>query len=202
MDCCSAANLPRLAVHSLSMASKARVTNPPAAPAMAADLLRWVAEEREGVGMVLDPRRGSAHGARDLSFGGVGGGGRGGWICLSRFRLRLGSRSRGPFCEIGFSTPDLIPALIGGTVDRFASPLLLFCCQLTAPRWIPAKFCYRIRVEGEWASGPARRQAGSRIVFHLVLPSFHNVTHSNTFHVILIIMNLDRCICLYSLTSI
>jgi hypothetical protein len=58
MDCWSAANLPRLAAHSLSMASRARVTNPPAAPAIAADLTsssgrgeRW-----------LDPRRGSAHG--------------------------------------------------------------------------------------------------------------------------------------------
>jgi len=48
MDCCSAANLPRLAAHSLSMASKARVTNPPAAPAMAADLSSGRGDGRRG----------------------------------------------------------------------------------------------------------------------------------------------------------
>lgn len=48
MDCCSAVNLPRLAAHSLSMASKARVTNPPAAPAMAADLSSGRGDGRRG----------------------------------------------------------------------------------------------------------------------------------------------------------
>jgi hypothetical protein len=48
MDCWSAANLPRLAAHSLSMASKARVTNPPAAPAMAADLSSGRGDGGEG----------------------------------------------------------------------------------------------------------------------------------------------------------
>lgn len=63
MDCWRAANFPRLAEHSLSMASKARVTKPPAAPAMAAaDLPPPVAEQRgrAGNGVVGSepPRRG------------------------------------------------------------------------------------------------------------------------------------------------
>lgn len=68
MDCWSGANLPRLAAHSLSMASKARVTNPPAAPAMAADLSSGRGDGGKGADW-LDPRRKSGHGmesARDL----------------------------------------------------------------------------------------------------------------------------------------
>jgi hypothetical protein len=48
MESCSAANLPRLAAHSLSMASKARVTNLPVAPAMAADLSSSHGDGRRG----------------------------------------------------------------------------------------------------------------------------------------------------------
>jgi len=48
MDCCSTANLPRLAAHSLNMASKARVTNSPAAPAMAVDLSSGRGDGRRG----------------------------------------------------------------------------------------------------------------------------------------------------------
>lgn len=68
MDCWSAANLPRLAAHSLSMASKARVTNPPAAPAMAADLSSGRGDGGKRAKW-LDPRMKSGHGmerARDL----------------------------------------------------------------------------------------------------------------------------------------
>jgi hypothetical protein len=58
MDCWRAANLPRLALHSLSMASKARVTKPPAAPAMAAADLRVAAGRGAGREEMewLDPR--------------------------------------------------------------------------------------------------------------------------------------------------
>jgi len=49
MDCCSAANLPRLAAHSLSMASKARVMNPPTASAMAMDLSSGRGDRRRGL---------------------------------------------------------------------------------------------------------------------------------------------------------
>ncbi|KAG8071807.1 hypothetical protein GUJ93_ZPchr0006g42347 [Zizania palustris] len=69
MDCWMAANLPRLAVHSLSMASKARVTNPPAAPATALARPQISPPVAERVGNGLDPRRGSGHGARDLERG-------------------------------------------------------------------------------------------------------------------------------------
>ena len=48
MDCCSVANLPRLAAQSLSMASKARVMNLPAAPAMAVDLSSGRGDGRRG----------------------------------------------------------------------------------------------------------------------------------------------------------
>jgi hypothetical protein len=69
MDCCSAANLPRLAAHSLSMASKARVTNPPAAPAMTADISSGGGDGRRG-GVVRSDEGGWAwdgEGARSVT---------------------------------------------------------------------------------------------------------------------------------------
>ena len=80
MDCWSAANLPRLAVHSLSMASKARVTKPPAAPAMAAaDLPPPPPPGRGGASGEemewLDPRRGRGREIwRERGEGGFGSG--------------------------------------------------------------------------------------------------------------------------------
>lgn len=107
MDCWSAANLPRLAEHSLSMASKARVTNPPAAPAMAAaDLPSPPPPGRGGASGEemewLDPRRGDARSGEtgeglDLGASLVD------LFCLARSRVSTFNGSPRPFAKFSFT---------------------------------------------------------------------------------------------------
>lgn len=112
MDCWRAANLPRLALHSLSMASKARVTKPPAAPAMAAaDLPPGRGGARGGGGNGVVGSEDARSGERERQKRG-GGFGSGRLPHCSSISLALAgfNGSPGPFfCKNFFHTDITLP---------------------------------------------------------------------------------------------